>query len=302
MNKGIPNWYPELIMIAIDFSAISIRNILAFKDDLKDESKIEDLIKHVIISSIVNYKKQFRRQFGTEVVIACDSRHYWRKDVFPYYKHKRKQSRDESDVPWDTIFKYINETKQEIRENFPWKLIEVHGTEADDILAIMAKHITPMTEFPTVLISTDKDIKQAMSYPNVKCWNPVTRGFATIEQESPQMFLRELILRGDAGDGIPGVFSPSDCFVTGTRQPQHTAKKLKPMMESVTPWDGAPDDVVRERVKMNAQLIDFDYIPDELIEKVKAEYALPILGSKGKVHKYFVSKRMVNLIEDIDHV
>jgi hypothetical protein len=289
-------------MIAIDFSAISIRNILAFKDELKDESKIEDLIKHVIISSIVNYKKQFRRQFGSEVVIACDSRHYWRKDVFPYYKYKRKQQREDSDIPWDTIFKYINEAKQEIKEYFPWKLIEVHGTEADDVLGIMAKHVTPMTEFSTVLISTDKDTKQAMSYPNVKCWNPTTRAFATIEQETPELFLRELILRGDSSDGIPGVFSPVDCFVTGTRQPQHTTKKLKPMMESITLLDGAPNDVVRERIKMNAQLIDFDYIPTELVEKVKAEYALPISGSKGKALKYFVSKRMVNLIEDIDYV
>lgn len=289
-------------MIAIDFSAISIRNILAFKEELKDESKIENLIKHVIISSILNYKKQFRKQYGPEVVIACDSRHYWRKDVFPYYKYKRKQQREDSDVPWDTIFKYINETKQELTENFPWKLIEVHGTEADDVLAIMAKHVTPTQEYPTVLISTDKDIKQAMSYPNVNCWNPVTRAYATVEQDTPELFLRELILRGDAGDGIPGVLSPADCFVTGTRQPRHTANKLQPMLLAENMWDAAPSEIVAERIKMNKQLIDFEHIPSDLIESVKSEYANIPKGNRGTALKYFMSKRMVNLIEELDHV
>jgi len=42
----------------------------------------------------------------------------------------------------------------------------------------------------------------------------------------PSGYLLEHIIKGDRGDGIPNILSPSDVFVTGGRQKPITKKKI----------------------------------------------------------------------------
>ena len=84
-------------MIVIDYSQVSISNFMAEIGHRKDKSIDINvpLIRHMILNSIRSYKNRYGKEFG-EIVIACDNRHYWRREVFPHYKAGRKKSRDDS--------------------------------------------------------------------------------------------------------------------------------------------------------------------------------------------------------------
>ena len=66
-----------------------------------------NLLRHMVINTIRSHKVKFGKEYG-EVVIACDSRKYWRKEVFPYYKANRKKAREDSGFNWPLIFDSIN--------------------------------------------------------------------------------------------------------------------------------------------------------------------------------------------------
>ena len=51
----------------------------------------------------------------------------------------RRKGREESDLDWDDIFGTLNKIRNEIKENFPYKYLEVFGAEADDIIGFFAK-------------------------------------------------------------------------------------------------------------------------------------------------------------------
>ena len=295
-------------MIVIDYSCMSIAAITAFGEDLKrGEDHVSNLIRHVIITTIKNYKKQFSKEFGNEIIIACDSAPYWRKNVFEYYKYKRKKNRENSDIPWDLIFKYMEETKQALIEHFPWKVIAVPGAEADDILAVVAQNIAvqngsgSLDDSPekTVLVTKDKDSKQLLTHPNIRQWSPYEKSFVKLEMSS-KMFLRRLILTGDSGDGIPNVFSPIDTFYKEIRQKAATEKKMLPMLEAENMLDAAPDDFTRNRIIENTRLISFNAIPKNIRDKIIESYEVKPKGNKMSVLKYLASKDMKLLINDIE--
>ena len=50
----------------------------------------EGLVRHMILNSLRLYKQKFGGVYGN-MVIACDDKQYWRKDLFPYYKAGRKK-------------------------------------------------------------------------------------------------------------------------------------------------------------------------------------------------------------------
>ena len=57
---------------------------------------------------------------------------------------------------------------EEIKENFPWKMMQVEGCEFDDIIAVLTKHYAPHEE--VIIISGDKDFQQLQKYPSVTQW------------------------------------------------------------------------------------------------------------------------------------
>lgn len=123
-----------------------------------------ELIKHMILNSIRSYLVKYGNKYG-KLVICCDSRNSWRRDVFPHYKHGRKKNRDESSIDWEAIHSIISEMKEVLKENFPYPLVEVYGAEADDVIAVLAKHYHKDEQI--LIISNDHDFLQLLKYDNV---------------------------------------------------------------------------------------------------------------------------------------
>ena len=60
----------------------------------------------------------------------------------------------------------------EIKEFLPYKVVETHGAEADDVIAILCKHY----QSEKIMIGTgDKDFIQLQKYKNVRQYSPITK-------------------------------------------------------------------------------------------------------------------------------
>ena len=109
----------------------------------------EGMVRHMILNSIRNYVMQFKSDYvesDADVILAWDSKHYWRRDFFPQYKLNRKKARDKDSKDWESIFECLNQIKKEIKDYLPYKVVEVHGAEADDIIAVSYTHLTLPTK------------------------------------------------------------------------------------------------------------------------------------------------------------
>jgi len=121
-------------MILIDYSQVSLANILSFKKELMsgDAKATTDLIRHATLSTIKSYKKKYGKDYG-DIVICCDGRNYWRRQYFEYYKSGRKKAREASDLDWHMIFDTLGVIRDEMKEHFPYKILHIDQCEADDI-------------------------------------------------------------------------------------------------------------------------------------------------------------------------
>ena len=123
-------------MILVDLNQVLLSGLMAQIANQKGAKLDEDLVRHLILNILRMHIKNFRKEYG-EVVLACDNRKYWRKDFFPFYKANRKKTREKSDLDWHLIFDMLAKFKQELRETFPYKVIDVEGAEADDIIGTL---------------------------------------------------------------------------------------------------------------------------------------------------------------------
>jgi 5'-3' exonuclease len=125
-------------MILIDFSQVFISNAIMQLSKEKSKSIDLDLLRHMIFNSIRSYLVKFRKDFGSEVIIAIDNKNTWRKSVFPQYKANRKKSKDTLNIDWDDLYRNLSIIENELRDNTPYKVLRVDECEADDIIASIA--------------------------------------------------------------------------------------------------------------------------------------------------------------------
>ena len=277
-------------MILVDLNQVLLAGLMAQISNHKGALD-ESLIRHMILNIIRNHVKNFKTEYG-EVVLCCDNRKYWRKEYFPFYKANRKKNRDKSSLDWHMIFDILAKLKVELKENFPYKVIDVEGAEADDIIGTLVPRHAPHEKI--LILSSDGDFLQLQQNYNVKQYNPSQKKY--IISPNPIMDLKEKIIKGDKGDGIPNVLSPSDCFVRDLRQKPITQKVLdKLMSESYL----EQDETTKANFIRNATLIDLSFIPKEIKEKIINTYE-ETKPAKGKLLNYFIEHKLKNLMEVIE--
>ena len=277
-------------MILIDLNQVLLAGLMAQIANHKGKLE-ESLIRHMVLNIIRTHVKNFKTEYG-EVILCCDNRKYWRKEYFPFYKANRKKTRDKSDLDWHLIFDILGKLKQELKDNFPYKVIDVEGAEADDIIGTLVPIYSPHQKI--LILSSDGDFLQLQNYKDVKQYNPSQKKY--VKSENPILELKEKIIRGDKGDGIPNMFSPSDCFVRDLRQKPITQKTLeKYLSEDVKNF--SYDEAVN--FGRNQTLIDLTFIPQEIKEKIINTYE-ETKPAKGKLLNYFIEHKLKNLMEVIE--
>ena len=250
----------------------------------------ESMVRHMILNSIRMYRMEHHDEYG-EVVLTWDSKHSWRRDYYPEYKASRRKGREESDLDWDVIFGTLNKIRNEIKENFPYKYLEVFGAEADDIIGFLCEE---NRDEKIMIISGDKDFIQLQKYSNVKQWSPITK--KDVNGFDPTTYLKEHILRGDTSDGVPNVLSPDNTFVDGLRQRPLSRKKIQSwLIGGGSDWN----DEVKRNFQRNSTLIDLSRTPEELKNQIRLEYNNAPHGDRSKLLNYFMQNKLKELTENI---
>ena len=258
-----------------------------------------DLLRHMVLNSIRHNNQKFKSVYG-ELVICCDGSSCWRRDVFPLYKANRKKTRDESELDWKLIFNALHQIRDEINQHFSYRVIYNDKCEADDVIATLCNEFEAddfLSQGPAekiLILSADKDFIQLQRWNNVKQYDPIRKKY--VEYPKPLKYLKEHIIRGDAGDGIPNILTKDDCFVLGERQKRLSTKKLEGWLIS-EPQDFCNDSMMRN-YKRNEQLIDLTYTPaqykNEIIETFNKQ-----AGKEQKLFEYFIAHKLKNLTEAI---
>lgn len=293
-------------MIIMDFNQIALGSIFQFMGELNADNPkhSKSVIRHSLISSILYYKTKFSPDYG-DLVIASDGKNYWRKDKFPYYKAGRKTTRDASGIDWKFIFELIAEVREEIKEAFPYKLINLDGIEADDIIAVLCKwtqenYTDGNVLFPspkkTLILSSDKDFKQLHQYSNITQFSPAQKKY--IERPSNvKHFINEHIARGDSSDGIPSILSADDCFVNKVRQSPLVKKRIEEFLEHGI--NACKNDSERKNWHRNELLISFEKIPEEIEAKILTEF-LQERKKSPKVFDYLIDNDMMLFLNSVN--
>lgn len=285
-------------MILLDLNQVMISNLMMQIGNNRNNEIEEDIVRHMVLNSIRLYKGKFGEQYG-DLVICCDDKNYWRKQMFPYYKAHRKTDREKSPLDWNKIFTVLNNIRDELKEHFPWRVLQIETAEADDIIGTLCHRFGKILKADDVesilILSGDKDFGQLQKYANVEQFSPITKKWIRIN--NPEAFLREHIMKGDRGDGIPNFLSGDNCIVAGQRQKPLMSKKLDTWI-SLDPLDFCNDFMLRN-YKRNEALVNLDMIPSEIQAQINNQYDEYQIPERKGLLNYFIKKRLKNLMEHV---
>jgi hypothetical protein len=262
-------------MILVDMNQVMISNMMMQIGNHQNAQVDENMLRHMILNTLRFNRQKFHHEFG-ELLITCDDKNYWRRDIFPYYKAGRKKARDSSEIDWNSVFVALNRIRDELKEFFPYRVIQIDTCEADDIIGtIVHKEGTALnTGEPILILSGDKDYVQLHTYGNVKQYDPTRKRW--ISNSNPETFLHEHIIKGDGSDGVPNILSADNALVMGIRQRPITKKRL-------LEWDDINnmDNEVKRNYLRNKAMIDLAEVPQvfktQILEEVRHSLIVHIL-------------------------
>ena len=286
-------------MILLDLSQVMIANVMVYLTRINGASQNidENAIRYMVLNSIRLLRSKFKESYG-EMIICCDSNDVWRKDIFPHYKANRKKMRETSTVDWASLFNVLGTIRDELGEHMPYKILQIPRAEADDVIASLCheygKTMRNVGE-NIMIVSGDKDFAQLQKYANVYQYAPVQK--KNISVDNPERFLREHIMLGDRGDGVPNFLSDDDTFISDKRQKPVLRKKLDEW--SILDPTLFCDDEMLRNYKRNEELINLDKIPKAIQQEVITQFATQTPSSRSKILNYFIRYRLGNLTEHI---
>ena len=138
------------------------------------------------------------------MVVAFDIGKNFRKEKYDFYKEGRSETPDD--------LKLQMPIAREILKAMGIAYLELAPYEADDIIGTVAKHAESNPEYYTLIVSSDKDLLQLISFETeIKLLKQ--SGFIRYNEESfkadygiePIKIIDLKALMGDASDNIPGV-------------------------------------------------------------------------------------------------
>ena len=275
-------------MILLDFSQTMIGSFMAMgKGSIVVE---EDLLRHTVLNTIRQYKQMHRHVDHGGFVICCDSPKNWRKESFPEYKANRKKKRETDTTDWTSLFEFLHQMIDDLRNYFPYKVVKVESAEADDIIAVLTQE---EMKNPTTIISSDKDFIQLQKYEGVQQWSPLTKEWV---KGDPEASLWEKLVKVEAGDGVPNILSSDDTFIVeGKRQRPISKKKMEMWKEDRSSWT----DEMHRNFNRNEMMVDLEKTPESIRINIINQFREQV-PPHGRLMEYFTEKRLKNLMEHIE--
>lgn len=278
----------------MDLNQIVLANLMILLGKQQSAEVDENMLRHMVLNSIRMNKVKFGKEYG-ELIICADDKNYWRKKYFPYYKAARRKSQEESALNWKQIYASLNVIREELRQIFPYKVIQVETAEADDIIGTVCHHegLYLSSGNDILILSGDKDYIQLHKYSNIVQYDPTRKKW--IKNSNPENYLFEHIIKGDSGDGIPNILSDDNSFVLNIRQKPITQKKLDN-------WNFTVDNLTETELRgfrRNEALIDLSKVPKDIKDQILAQYEAENTKNRSKLMNFFMEKRLKHLMECI---
>ncbi len=274
-------------IILIDNNQIILSSIFTAAKTAQSEEDY-GFIRHLVLNTYRKYLSKFRKDYG-EFVICNDSKNVWRKDFFPQYKRNRSERQKKSKFDWGKIFGELHTIREEMKDVFPYRFVQVERAEADDIIAVIAKNFHHKEKI--MIVSSDKDFQQLQRYPNVEQYSPSKKGI--LRCDNPYDFLLDHVVRGDSSDGVPNAISDDTVFVEGRRQNRLTNKKIEELKEV----GFQQEDNYMER---NQKLIDLTMVPEYIEKETMRQMETTVSGDRSKILEYMMKYRLRSLIGNLE--
>lgn len=281
--------------ILMDYSQVILSNLFTSIGNHYNIEVDESLIRHMFLNTLRSNKMKFQKQFG-ELIVCVDDTQNWRRESFPYYKARRREGRQKSEIDWKELFRIINLIREELDEFFPYKVIKISQCEADDVIGTIIHYkgeenpLLAQNSEQFLILSGDKDYIQLHVYENVEQYDPVQKKW--IRHSDPHDYLLEQIIRGDGGDDVPNVLSADDTFVQKKRQVVLTKKRLGELKAGT--FKGT--DVYWQR---NKTMINLSNTPENLKKEIIQEYNRDKKISRKTLREFFMDRKLKALFDHI---
>lgn len=279
--------------ILVDYSQVFHAAMSVARNSPTNSSQVSSLGlgRRTLWGMLRGYKQKFGKQYG-ELVLCCDSGPSWRDVVFSHYKANRKGQKTVERIEQDEHYKII---RSEMLNNCPYKYVEAINAEADDIIAAVSLHLSGSEK--VLIVSEDKDFFQLQQYHNIVQYYQRRKAWAPVSPD-PETALREFIMRGDVGDGVPNILSDDDCIVTkGKRQTSLGDDKIKEWAKNHEHPDVHPYSL--PGWKRNKQLIDFRDIPLDVKTACIDAFENAVPASRSGLFNFFIESKMNSLMSNI---
>jgi 5'-3' exonuclease len=197
-------------------------------------------------------KKEGLTMDNTFFIRDCSGSQIWRKDYYPEYKGTRDYSKFNGNKLFQWTYDHL------LPKYTTSTVLRFDRLEADDVAAILVKQIRKHTNSKIVIITSDHDYLQLLSYPNVTLLNLKGDSLGEKSIGSPYGDLMKKVIMGDPSDNLPKVFKR--CGV----------KTLQKYLDDKTLLEKelSKDKEAKSRYDLNQQLIDFNNIPSEYAKQV----------------------------------
>ena len=187
----------------------------------------------------------------------CKRENIWRNELFPNYKGTRANG-SEDGFMGGPFFKMAYD-EQLFIQGGARSILKHPKLEADDCIAITVKHL--LNKYPACniyIITSDKDYLQ-LAQERVHLYNlafkDLTEQKSCTGDSSCDLFCK--IVTGDVSDNIPSVF-PKCGPKTALKYFENRDLFEKKLLES---------NAFQTQYELNRKIIDFNYIPEELVNE-----------------------------------
>ena len=232
-------------VIAIDNGFLVHRSIFAFRNSGMN-------LGYLYLRMLLAILKKLNYSINDDlVIIALDSKlGSWRKIFVEEYKSNRKTKREalESSEWWKECYKEVDNIIKVLDFYSPFHIIEVNYCEADDIVSVISRYFSNKE---VIVCSSDSDIEQLASYPNVKIFSVISKKFKNIKY--PLKVLETKIFQGDVADNIT---NPEKIDIESRRKifsllelPIEIETKIRSKLSSITNKEFVLDKIPYKSIK-----------------------------------------------------
>ena len=262
-------------------------------------------VKNTLITSILDLKRILSGSgVQVDVIILMDQKdpehNYWRNYIMKEYKGTR--SKWSCPIPKDIFNKQMQVMKDDVKKHFPWKIVKVTGAEADDSVGVLTRRLNDAVN---VVISTDSDLQQVLVNDMNYIYEP--RKNIIIDHTADTKYdLFVKFIKGDAGDGIPNIFSDEDTLITQGKRQKAVKKTLVNEMYEEYQNNGFKSvkdkyewtDVITTRFVHNRKMIDLKMIPEDIVNSINKEYDEFVPNGDGTTFmNYCINQGLTPLIQ-----